>query len=545
MRKKEVGPSDEGVLHGAYLPPEGQIENQKYYEGIITFNEIQVKLTHTGEPLIGAEKVVEWLVHSKSVYALPEKQDNMCFWRFLAAFFKVTDLKRLEKAAKDLAKRCLGPTRLSKKVSMETISEAAQTMDITITVYHPTWQNGAVVCELRVKFGTGDQIMHIGIVEGHCYLIKDLEGLCKIWRCTKCGAAFNRASNLKRHKTEVDCSPEPKVICEGKRVEGILSASDKVFCGTRSGTSLKAAQWIACQENTLEATMKKVGEQKTQFYEVCSEHVPISVAILDSVTNEPVYLVDPDPKNLVAHFLQVLLEKREAILERVTKIFPRPCDFDHLSSKERWVKWEQQVPVFGFNSSSYDLRLIMRYLAEDLCNLGGVKMAEKDGSYFFILTQQFKFLDVCKFLAPGTSYAKWIGSHGWKDAKLVFPYEWLDDFRKLSQGPPPIEAFTTRMKGPLDKEHYERFISKYQEEGCDNMGDWLRVYNSADVVPFVDCLQKEINKYVPFGIDICKDAVSIPGVSLRYLINQSEKVLYAPTDPVYKLLKKGMIGGPL
>ena len=236
--KRRLDLSDEGVWHGAYLPPEGQIENQNYYEGIIRFEEIQVKLTHTGEPLIGAGRVVEWLVHSKSVYAPSENQDNMCFWRCLAAFFKVTDLKRLEKAAKDLAKRCLGPTRLSKRVSMETISEAAQTMDITITVYHPTWQNDAVVCDLRGKFGTGDQIMNIGIVEGHCYLIKDLEWLCKIWRCTKCGVASNRASNLKRHKAEVDCSPEPKVICEGNRVEGILSASDKVFYGTRSGISL-------------------------------------------------------------------------------------------------------------------------------------------------------------------------------------------------------------------------------------------------------------------------------------------------------------------
>ena len=141
----------------------------------------------------------------------------MCFWRCLAAFFKVTDLKRLEKAAKDIAKRCLGPTRLSKKVSMETISEAAQTMDITITVHHPTWQNGAVVCELRGTFGTGDQIMNIGIVEGHCYLIKYLEGLCKIWRCTKCGVAFNRASNLKRHKAEVHLNRKSFVREEGRR----------------------------------------------------------------------------------------------------------------------------------------------------------------------------------------------------------------------------------------------------------------------------------------------------------------------------------------
>ena len=140
------------------------------------------------------------MVRSKSVYAPPESQDNMCFWRCLAAFFKVSDLRRLETAAKELAKRCLGRrSHLSKKVSMETISEAAHSLDITITVYHPTWQNGAVVCELRDKFGTGDQIMNIGIVEGHCYFIKDLEGLCKIWRCTKCGVAFNKASNLKRH----------------------------------------------------------------------------------------------------------------------------------------------------------------------------------------------------------------------------------------------------------------------------------------------------------------------------------------------------------
>ena len=153
----------------------------------------------------------------------------MCFWRCLAAFFKVGDLRRLETAAKDLARRCLGRIHLSKRVSMETISKAAQTMDITITVDKPTWQNGAVLCELRDKFGTGEQIMNIGIVEGHCYLIKDSEGLCKIWRCSKCGVSFYKASNMKPHKAEVDCSPEPKVICGGKRVEGILSSSDKIF----------------------------------------------------------------------------------------------------------------------------------------------------------------------------------------------------------------------------------------------------------------------------------------------------------------------------
>ena len=233
------------------MPPIGTVENQQYFEGIIKFTEIQIKLRRTVEPLIGAGNVVKWLINCKAVRSFPERHENMCFWRCLAASFKIRegsiDTRLLEGAAKSLAKRCLGRTHLLKKVSMETISNAAQTMNITITIYNPTWQNGAVVCELRDKFGTGEQIMSIGIVEGHCYLIKDLEGLCKIWRCSKCGVAFNRASNLKRHKYEVDFSPEPKVICEGKRVEGIASYSDKVFYGTRSGISIKTARWIASQ----------------------------------------------------------------------------------------------------------------------------------------------------------------------------------------------------------------------------------------------------------------------------------------------------------
>ena len=77
-------------------------------------------------------------------------------------------------------------------------------------------------------------------------------------------------------------------------------------------------------------------------------------------------------------------------MERVTSIFSEATRFDRLANKETWIKWEQQVPVFGFNSSSCDLSLIMRYFAEDLCNLGRIKLAEKDGSHFFILTEQFK-----------------------------------------------------------------------------------------------------------------------------------------------------------
>ena len=68
------------------------------------------------------------------------------------------------------------------------------------------------------------------------------------------------------------------------------------------------------------------------------------------------------------------------------------------------------------------------------------------------------------------------------------------------------------------------------------MMDWLREYNLADVVPFVEAVKRTRRQYYDDEIDILKDAVSIPGVSMRYVLNKSLKLnlgleLYAPGEP--------------
>ena len=44
--------------------------------------------------------------------------------------------------------------------------------------------------------------------------------------------------------------------------------------------------------------------------------------------------------------------------------------------------------------------------------------------------------------------------------------------------------------------------------------DWLRVHNVADVVPFIKTFRKMAEQYYPDKIDVCKGAVSIPGISM-------------------------------
>ena len=61
------------------------------------------------------------------------------------------------------------------------------------------------------------------------------------------------------------------------------------------------------------------------------------------------------------------------------------------------------------------------------------------------------------------------------------------------------------------------------------MGDWLRVYNVVEVVPFIEAFRKVAEQYYPDKIDVCKDAVSIPGLSMKYVLNKSLVFpLYAP-----------------
>ena len=52
------------------------------------------------------------------------------------------------------------------------------------------------------------------------------------------------------------------------------------------------------------------------------------------------------------------------------------------------------------------------------------------------------------------------------------------------------------------------------------MGNWLRLYNVADVVPFIEAFRKMAGQYCPHKIDVCKDAVSIPGISIIYVLNK-------------------------
>ena len=341
-----------------------------------------------------------------------------------------------------------------------------------------------------------------------------------------------------------------------------------------------------------EALHKKLDENQTEELTITSKHVPVSVAINDNLTNEPVFIVDQDPENLVKRFVENLLERTSKIAEEVESLYPQPESdedekegFEEKKENPVWRNWVNQVPVFGFNSGRYDINMIKEYFVKNLAEISDVKVAKKENSYMFLSLPNFKFLDIKNYLAPGLSYDAWCRAYGCELQKLAFPYEWFDSFDKLNhKGPVKYEEFYSSLKGgiTISQEEYQNFCDEFSKRGCVTMKDCLKEYNLADVKPFIEALEKTREQYYPDEIDLLKDAVSIPGISMMYVLNEalrrkkySEPDFFAPGEPckckcsddceeagcekckeifynchigtkneAYEMLKTGMIGGP-
>ena len=173
----------------------------------------------------------------------------------------------------------------------------------------------------------------------------------------------------------------------------------------------------------------------------------------------------------------------------------------------------------------------------------------------FINTPKFKFLDVLNYLGPGITYEKWVKTYGATLAKSWLPYEWLDSPDKLDfPGLPPYMAWYSKLKGEyvLTLKEYDDCHRIFKERGMQTFGDWLEYYNNLDVAPFLEALQKMKEFYTSLGIDILKDAVSLPGVSEKYILRKTLQPrwgykppeLYSPNKEAYAMLKAAVVGGP-
>ncbi|CAB4021097.1 Zinc finger and SCAN domain-containing 22, partial [Paramuricea clavata] len=218
---------------------------------------------------------------------------------------------------------------------------------------------------------------------------------------------------------------------------------------------------------------------------------------------------------------------------------------------EKLELYLMELPVIGFISGKYDINAAKNPFFSYLVKHEQVKFViKRNNNHMCLKTQHLKFLDITNYLAPGFSYEQFLKAYECSQTKGYFPYEWVDSLGKLNNPTlPPRETFHSNLSGTdITEEQYEYCERVWNEQNMKTFRDFLVWYNNLDVVPFLEAVQKMSNFWQERNIDMFKDGVSVPGLTMKYLFSNIPDTyfsLFSDKDKdMYYTMKDNNVGGP-
>ena len=200
------------------------------------------------EPLMGCGPLPEWLRNKRCIYAMDTFDDNLCVWRCLAIYKRLSCSEknwvqeRNCRSALNLACEYYGDNKLKKRDvrprKLVGFDGIARHHNVNIMLYEPkkdrvidagsVWQ--LVYGEIQHKSDL--PAINMGLLRGHCFYFKKMDVLCKQWECKGCRQIFMRNEDLTRDLQEEKCTGgKTKIICSGGKFKHILNSLQKVFYG--------------------------------------------------------------------------------------------------------------------------------------------------------------------------------------------------------------------------------------------------------------------------------------------------------------------------
>ena len=97
--------------------------------------------------------------------------------------------------------------------------------------------------------------------------------------------------------------------------------------------------------------------------------------------------------------------------------------------KQHLESYLNNLPVFGFYSGRYDLKLIKSYLIPYfICDQEReTSVIKKANDFISFKIGDVQFLDIMKFLGGATTLDSFFKAYKASETKKFFPYEWFDN----------------------------------------------------------------------------------------------------------------------
>ena len=225
------------------------------------------------------------------------------------------------------------------------------------------------------------------------------------------------------------------------------------------------------------------------------------------------------------------------------------------ASFSKLMTYIEQITILGFNSQRYDIPLIRSYLPSAIIKQDGTpkQIIKKMNGYMALSSKRMKFLDITNYLAAGTSLKAFYKAYSVSTPKGVFPYAWFDSLEKLDATslPDDIEEFHSILtKETITPDEFQACRDVWTTEGMTTFADFVRYYNNADVIGFVEAVDKMIaHERDNNKLDMFKDSVSLPGLTQKYLVMNLSPGEYfvgfgKEHSHLTKLLRENIVGGP-
>ena len=427
--------------------------------------------------------------------------------------------------------------------------------------------------------------MYMNLYETHYSYIHEIGMYCQSYRCRKCGdSLWKTQQHLLRH--ERTCDAGINRVYKG----GVYRPSPSIFQRLDDeGIVVDEALRYYPYRATFDFECYFTGDNlpaDTDHVQWSARHVPLSVSVASNVPGyEPAlcFVTDGDADKLVEAMMVHLITLNDAAYDSLLTAYKYVLDnlkeqasvWDEVAATahdddengkktvnpyktlERQLQaWLHQLPVIGFNSSKYDLNAIKRFFVPLLIRNSDVEQAscfviKRQNTFMCLSTDKLKFVDICNYLAPGFSYDKYLKAYGCAQQKGHFPYEYMNDLCKLEdRALPPQSAFFSRLTSEgISDTDYAACQAVWRDNRMTTMRDYLIWYNNRDVEPFLEAIAKEATFYRDRHIEMFKDGISVPGLSLLYLFNDlppdTNFVNFNRTNSdLHQLVTDNIVGGP-
>ena len=522
----------------------------------------------------------DYVKNNKAIVGLAKDEhgaiynDNLCLFRCLALHLEATVATLYAKYTDTSVHDFAG-------VPLDELDKVETKFKTNVCVYQLVEiADGKTTAELvRRSMGHYADTMNMNLHETHYSYIRDIGKYCHSYRCRKCGdSLWKRPWKLHRHESTCEAGVNqiykggvyrpPSSIFERLDDEGIIASPVLRYFPYRATFDF---------ECYFSDERLPVNSDKLQW---SARHVPLSVSVASNVPGyEPAqcYVTDGDSDKLVADMMDHLTAISDAAYESLLPLYADVLE-ELKTRKEAWDEeeeeeeengkktvnpcktlekqlqtWLRQLPVIGFNSGHYDLNVVKKFFIPYMLK-GNDKtrfVIKRQNTFMCFSTTNLKFLDVTQYLAPGVSYDKYLKAYGCELQKGHFPYEYMDDLHKLEdRALPPQAAFFSRLKNEgISNDDYARCQAVWRNNQMTTMRDYLVWYNNRDVTPFLEAIAKQFAFYHDRGIDMFKDGISVPGLSLLHLFNDLPNDTYftvfnRTNSDLHELVKDNIVGGP-